>query len=44
MVADGTAPKLVQSEDGATYDAIIKKDTVQVDIKKNSMTLLTFQV
>ena len=31
MVANGTAPKLVQSEEGATYDPIVKKDTAEIN-------------
>lgn len=31
MVANGTAPKKPQPEEGATYDAMIKKDTVQIN-------------
>jgi formyltetrahydrofolate dehydrogenase len=30
MVAGGTAPRDIQTEEGATYDAMIKKDIVQV--------------
>ena len=30
MVADGKAPKIAQTEEGATYDPMIKKETVQV--------------
>ena len=30
MVAEGKAPKIAQTEEGATYDAMIKKDTVGI--------------
>ena len=30
MIVDGKAPTLVQPEEGATYDAMIKKDKVEV--------------
>ena len=31
MIANGTAPKVIQSEEGATYDPIAKKDTAKID-------------
>ena len=32
MVADGKAPKITQTEDGATYDPIMKKDLAKVGL------------
>jgi len=31
MVSQGTAPKITQTEEGATYDKMIKKDVVQIN-------------
>ena len=36
MVSQGTAPKIPQTEEGATYDKMIKKDVVQVSIKSSN--------
>ena len=30
MIVDGTAPRLIQPEEGATYDAMLKKALVEV--------------
>ena len=30
MISDGTAPRIIQPEEGATYDAMLKKNLVQV--------------
>ena len=36
MVESGTAPKIAQTEEGATYDAMIKKPVVKVTLKINN--------
>ena len=38
MVAQGTAPKIPQTEIGATYDKMIKKDVVQVSVNPGVST------
>jgi hypothetical protein len=35
MVADGKAPKVAQTEDGATYDPIVTKETAGVKLILN---------
>ena len=30
LIAEGKAPRIVQTEEGATYDAMMKKDNAQV--------------
>ena len=42
MVAQGTAPKIPQTEIGATYDKMIKKDVVQVSV--NTLAQITCYV
>ncbi|KAI8442260.1 hypothetical protein MSG28_005830 [Choristoneura fumiferana] len=43
MVANGTAPKLTQTEKGATYDpALFKPETHQIDWSKNGVALHNF--
>lgn len=43
MVADGTAPKLVQSEKGATYDPMLNKAELQkIDFTKSGVELHNF--
>lgn len=44
MVADGTAPKMPQSEHGASYEAMLNKVELQKVINKHiSFKLLTFK-
>ena len=33
LIGDGKAPRIVQSEEGATYDPIMKKDKAALDWK-----------
>ncbi len=42
MVADGTAPRVPQTEEGATYDPIVKKGSVQVDWSLPSQDIHNF--
>jgi len=42
MVANGTAPKLPQTEEGATYDAMIKKDTVEIKWDQSGESIHNF--
>ncbi|KAJ0173034.1 hypothetical protein K1T71_011210 [Dendrolimus kikuchii] len=43
MVANGTAPKIVQTEEGATYDpAFFKPETHQIDWSKGGLALHNF--
>nr|XP_013189662.1 unnamed protein product [Amyelois transitella] len=43
MVANGTAPKIVQTEEGATYDpALFKPETHQIDWSKGGVALHNF--
>lgn len=32
LIADGKAPKIVQTEEGATYDAMMRKDNAEVSV------------
>ncbi|XP_013167806.1 PREDICTED: cytosolic 10-formyltetrahydrofolate dehydrogenase [Papilio xuthus] len=43
MVANGTAPRILQTEDGATYDpALFKPDTHKIDWSKGGIALHNF--
>ncbi len=42
MVADGTAPKIIQTEDGATYDAIMKKENAELSWNLSGWDLHNF--
>jgi len=42
MVANGTAPKNPQTEDGATYDPMIKKDTVEIKWDQSGESIHNF--
>lgn len=42
MVADGVAPKITQTEEGATYDAMMKKDTAQVPLTGSAQDIHNF--
>ena len=39
MIAEGVAPKIVQSEEGATYDAMLKKDLVKLPLDQTAQGL-----
>ena len=40
LVADGEAPKLKQTEEGATYEPIAKRDIAKVRCKAEVLTIL----
>jgi formyltetrahydrofolate dehydrogenase len=43
MIADGTAPRIVQSENGASYDAMLNKAELQkIDFNSDARTLHNF--
>ncbi|ESP04553.1 hypothetical protein LOTGIDRAFT_237306 [Lottia gigantea] len=42
LIADGKAPRIVQSEDNATYDALIKKDKVQIKMDQTAEDIHNF--
>lgn len=43
MVADGTAPKIIQAEDGATYDPLLNKKAMQkIDFGKTGLQMHNF--
>jgi formyltetrahydrofolate dehydrogenase len=42
LVADGKAPRIVQPTEGATYDAMIKKATVQVNLEHPAEDIFNF--
>lgn len=42
LVADGKAPRIVQPTEGATYDAMIKKATVQVNLEQPAEDIFNF--
>ncbi|XP_050412601.1 cytosolic 10-formyltetrahydrofolate dehydrogenase isoform X2 [Patella vulgata] len=42
LIADGKAPKIVQPEEGATYDPLIKKDKVQINLDQTADELHNF--
>jgi len=42
MVSNGTAPKIIQSEDGASYDAMIKKDSVGINWDQPALGIHNF--
>lgn len=39
MIAEGTAPKLVQTTEGATYDAMLKKDIVRLSFDQSAQDI-----
>jgi len=39
MIAEGTAPKIVQPEEGATYDAMLKKDLVKLPLDRTAQQI-----
>ncbi|KAL5013525.1 hypothetical protein ScPMuIL_007795 [Solemya velum] len=42
MIADGKAPQITQPEEGATYDAMLKKDKVQIKWDQSAAALHNF--
>lgn len=36
LITEGRAPSIVQSEEGATYDAMLKKSLVEVSLWQNN--------
>jgi len=42
MVADGTAPKIVQDESQATYEALLKKNLVELKFDKSAADIHNF--
>lgn len=42
MVADGVAPKIIQPEEGATYDAMMKKDVAKVPLTGSAQEIHNF--
>ncbi|KAL3853603.1 hypothetical protein ACJMK2_017137 [Sinanodonta woodiana] len=42
LIVDGKAPVIIQPEEGATYDALLKKDTVKIDWKKPAENIHNF--
>lgn len=42
MIGDGVAPRIVQPEEGATYDPIMKKDKAVIDWKMTGQELHNF--
>ena len=40
LITEGRAPSIVQSEEGATYDAMLKKSLVEVNKGNNKITKL----
>ena len=42
MVANGTVPKITQSEEGATYDPIMKKDNLQINWGQSAQNIHNF--
>ena len=42
MIENGTAPKIVQPEEGATYDPMVKKATVQINWNQPARKLHNF--
>ena len=42
LIEDGKAPSVPQTEDGATYDPMLKKDKVQIDWKMTGEELHNF--
>ncbi|KAK3610577.1 hypothetical protein CHS0354_009017 [Potamilus streckersoni] len=42
LIVDGKAPVITQPEEGATYDALLKKDTVKIDWNKPAENIHNF--
>lgn len=42
MVADGSAPKVAQDESKATYEALLKKELVEIDFNKPASAINNF--
>lgn len=42
MVADGTAPQIVQDESKATYEALLKKDLVKLNLDQPAQDIHNF--
>lgn len=42
LIADGKAPKIVQPEEGATYDPIMKKDNAKINWDQSALQLHNF--
>ena len=42
MVADGSAPKIDQDESGATYEALLKKELVELKFDKSAQEIHNF--
>ena len=39
MIAEGTAPQIVQPTEGATYDAMLKKDIVKLSLDQSAQDI-----
>ena len=39
MISEGVAPRIVQSEEGASYDAMLKKDLVKLTLDKTAQEI-----
>lgn len=42
MIEAGTAPSIVQTEEGATYDPMVKKTTVQINWNQPALKIHNF--
>jgi len=42
MISEGTAPKMVQDESKQTYDAMLKKDLVQINFDQPAQAIHNF--
>lgn len=39
MISEGVAPKIVQTTEGATYDAMLKKDLVRLPLDQSAQRI-----